>query len=192
MRQATLPVSWYCLVQAASLLGQVALLSRQHRDELAEALARVQKTLAASLFDAAPQTQYGERCYFSCFDGCLLPAFTGSRRSRPTSWLQASRLPAGALVGLSAFGAPVLMATVVPNLARYAQLLQVPQHTQHLQVHSDLCAPCPHPAPIIATELVSTPPHPSPTPARRPTKVLPQASALPPPPCMCTLLSCWH
>ena len=46
-------------LQAAALLGQVAVSSQQHQDELAGALGRIQKTLAASLFDEAPQTQYG-------------------------------------------------------------------------------------------------------------------------------------
>ena len=33
--------------------------------------------------------------------------------------------PAGSLVGLSAFGAPVLLQTVLPKLDRYSELLQV-------------------------------------------------------------------
>lgn len=47
--------------QAASLLGLVARRSEERGDELASALARVQRSLAAALFDAAPPTQYGER-----------------------------------------------------------------------------------------------------------------------------------
>lgn len=46
--------------QAATLLAQVAQRSRERNDELSTALARVQQSLAAVLFDAAPQTQYGE------------------------------------------------------------------------------------------------------------------------------------
>lgn len=50
---------WALRDEAAALLGQVAQLSQRHGDQLAAALARAQQTLAAALFDEAPQTQYG-------------------------------------------------------------------------------------------------------------------------------------
>ena len=42
------------------MLGHIAQQSQQRKDELAMALARVQKALAAALFDEAPETQYGK------------------------------------------------------------------------------------------------------------------------------------
>ncbi|PSC74770.1 transcription initiation factor TFIID subunit 6-like isoform X1 [Micractinium conductrix] len=84
---------WAVRDEAASLLALVARGSQQHRDELAAALTRVQKTLASSLFADALPTQYGS------------------------------------LVGLTAFGAPVLMTTVVPSLARFSDLFEEGKQT---------------------------------------------------------------
>jgi hypothetical protein len=131
-------------LQAATLLGQVALRSQQHQDELAGALGRIQKTLAASLFDEAPQTQYGappgallapaglaqlptdsllcRRC--RCHRPLPMPALFSSA---PLFRFPA-RSVAGSLVGLSAFGVPVLLQIVVPSLARYTQMLQVSEN----------------------------------------------------------------
>lgn len=47
-------------LQAAALLGLVAQRSQEHNDELAAALARVQKSLASALLDDASETQFGE------------------------------------------------------------------------------------------------------------------------------------
>ncbi|KAL4854083.1 H/ACA ribonucleoprotein complex subunit 4 [Chlorella vulgaris] len=73
-------------ISAAEVLRQIARQSQQHSDEFSMALARVQSTLMGSLFEKAPETQYGS------------------------------------LVGLMAFGVPVLLHAVVPSVKRYSHL----------------------------------------------------------------------
>lgn len=63
-------------VQAAALLGQVAQRSQEHNDELAAALARVHKSLAAALLDAASETQYGGLIVKHCAFIATRPAST--------------------------------------------------------------------------------------------------------------------
>ncbi len=59
--QPRLDVVTCCTLQAAALLGQMAWRSQERNDELAAALARAPQSLAAALFDEAPETQYGAR-----------------------------------------------------------------------------------------------------------------------------------
>ncbi|KAI3434521.1 hypothetical protein D9Q98_002594 [Chlorella vulgaris] len=77
---------WVVRDQAAEVLRHIARQSQQHSDEFSMALARVQSTLMGSLFEKAPETQYGS------------------------------------LVGLMAFGVPVLLHAVVPSVKRYSHL----------------------------------------------------------------------
>lgn len=90
---------WAIRDEAASLLGQISQQSQQRHDELAPALARVQNTLAAALFDTPPETQYGS------------------------------------LVGLMAFGVPVLLHLVMPKLQRYADMFQESQGWSPAKLH---------------------------------------------------------
>lgn len=106
-------------MQAASLLGQISQQSQQRHDELAPALARVQNTLAAALFDTPPETQYG-RHGGDCLERMLAWTIPPPTMTQSCAWTTA-----GSLVGLMAFGVPVLLHLVMPKLQRYADMFQV-------------------------------------------------------------------